>query len=34
MLRSNKSFDTDAEVLPCALITRFVCVGQVQRYAS
>jgi hypothetical protein len=30
-VRHNKSFDTDAQVCPCALRTRFVCAGQVRR---
>ena len=30
-MQANKSFDTDAQVLPCALRTRFVCAGQVRR---
>ena len=29
--RPNKSFDTDAQVLQCALRTRFVCAGQLRR---
>jgi plasmid stabilization system protein ParE len=33
-VRPNKSFDTDAQVRPCALRTRFVCAGQVRRYPS
>ena len=33
MQRSNKSFDADAQVRPCALRMRLVCAGQVQRYA-
>jgi hypothetical protein len=32
--RSNFSFDTDAQVRPCALRTRLVCAGQVRRYPS
>jgi hypothetical protein len=31
--RSNKSFDPDAQVRPCALRTLFVCAGQLRRYA-
>ena len=30
----NKSFDTDAQVRPCALRTRVVCASQVRRSAS
>jgi hypothetical protein len=30
-LRPNRSFDTDAQVPPCALRTRFMCAGQVRR---
>jgi hypothetical protein len=30
-MRPNRSFDTDAQVRPCALRTRIVCAGQVQR---
>jgi hypothetical protein len=30
----NRSFDTDAQVLPCAARTRLVCAGQVRRYRS
>jgi hypothetical protein len=30
----NRSFDTDAQVRPCASRTRLVCAGQVRRYAS
>jgi hypothetical protein len=33
-MRHNRSFDTDAQVRPCALRTRFPCAGQVRRYAS
>ena len=30
-LLPNRSFDADAQVLPCALRTRLGCAGQVQR---
>jgi hypothetical protein len=30
----NRSFDTDAQLRSCASHTRFLCAGQVQRYAS
>ena len=31
MQRSNKSFDTDTQVRPCAPRARVMCAGQVQR---
>ena len=33
-MKANKSFDTDAQVRPCAARTRLVCAGQVRRSAS
>jgi hypothetical protein len=30
----NRSFDTDAQVRLCALRTRLMCAGQVQRYTA
>jgi hypothetical protein len=30
-LRSHRSFDTDAQVCPCASRTRSMCAGQVRR---
>ena len=34
MRRSTRSFDADAQVLPCAARTRLMCAGQVRRSAS
>ena len=31
---SNRSFDADAQVHPCAVRTRLMCAGQLRRYAS
>ena len=33
-MQPNKFFDTDAQVRPCALRTRFLCAGQVRRYVA
>jgi hypothetical protein len=33
-LLSNRSFDTDAQIRPCASRTSSLCAGQVRRYVS